>query len=367
MSATPLNLLLVVVFLNYIIFPIHCHLCIQKYVKLDNYSALDLPSRPTVVNVDIDLFNLANIDETRRSFMVHMWMILSWIDPRLSGQYPVKGNCTQMAIKLGDTSLEDIWIPDIIFLRSTADLSKHLYRENILKIGNNGEVKLEFQVYAVFGCPMDFTGYPHDEFKCPIMIESKYHKADDMIFNSSIESNYLYNNLNGNTTGNRPFHLTVEGVEDYMSPLNYSVSGIVIRMSRITWSYYINAYLPAVILVLASNISFLIPPENIPGRMSLIVTILLMFITSYNYIRGVTPLVSKISYLDVWSIGCILFVTMALFEYAIIIHIRFKSTECDEKLKARCQKLDSAAAMVSISLYMTFICIYFTIANKAKE
>ena len=68
--------------------------------------------------------------------------------------------------------------------------------------------------------------------------------------------------------------------------------------------------------------------------------------------------------LDVWSIGCILFVTMALFEYALILNVRFNSPECDERLKARCHRLDSAASIVSISLYMIFVIIYFVIANR---
>ena len=193
-------------------------------------------------------------------------------------------------------------------------------------------------------------------------MESKYYKAEDMVFNSTLKVHKLFN-----LSADSPFHPTVEGVEDYMSTMNTSASRIVIHMSRITMPYITSSYLPSIILVLAINISFFIPPDNIPGRMSLLVTILLMFINNYGYIRGSTPLVSKISYLDVWSIGCIMFVTMALFEYGIIIHIRFKSTECTEKLKAICHKLDNAAALVSISLYVIFISIYFTIANQAKE
>ena len=132
-------------------------------------------------------------------------------------------------------------------------------------------------------------------------------------------------------------------------------------------TYFISAYLPSILLILATHISFFIPPDNIPGRMSLIVTILLMFINNYAYVRGAIPLVSEISMLDVWCISCILFVTMALFEYALILNVRFNSTECDERLKARCHKLDGAASIVSISLYVTFITIYFVIANKGKD
>jgi hypothetical protein len=41
----------------------------------------------------------------------------------------------------------------------------------------------------------------------------------------------------------------------------------------------INVYFPSSILVVASWVSFLIPPELVPGRMSLLVTVLLMLIS----------------------------------------------------------------------------------------
>ena len=165
--------------------------------------------------------------------------------------------------------------------------------------------------------------------------------------------------------GNSPFLLKVMGGED-VQVMNYSVSVITIHMSRITTPYFISTYVPSAILVFASKISFHIPPENIPGRMSLLVTILLMFINTFGNVRNDTPLVSAISYLDVWCMVCIVFITIALFEYAVIIHIRFISTDSEARVKARCRKLDITALVVFTSLYLTFICSYFivTFSNK---
>lgn len=205
-----------------------------------------------------------------------------------------------------------------------------------------------------------FSGYPHDSFYCPIEVESKYHRVKDLVFRSKLNVHDMFNT----STSNSPFDVTAGRVEDCITSMSRSYSNIILHMSRNTMTYFISAYLPCILLILATHISFFIPPDNIPGRMSLIVTILLMFLNNYGNIRNATPLVSKISMLDVWSIGCILFVTMALFEYAIILNVRFNSTECDERLKARCHKLDSAASVVSISLYMIFVIIYFAIANQ---
>ena len=205
-----------------------------------------------------------------------------------------------------------------------------------------------------------FRRYPHDSFNCGIEIQSKYLTADDLILNSNYElSRTFYKKVNG---GNSPFHLNVTGIED-CEELELSTSVLNIHMSRIITPYLISTYGPSLILVSASKISFHIPPENIPGRMSLLVTILLMFINTFNNVRDETPSVSTISYLDAWCMVCIVFITMALGEYAIIIRFRFRSTDSEARVKARCRKLDIIASMVSTFLFVAFIVIYFIVAT----
>ena len=158
MSRSNLELLLLIFCLNRMICLSHGHLCIQKSLQLQNYSVLELPGHPTVLNIEFNLFNLMDINEASQTFSLRMWLSMSWIDPRLSGQYPLKGNCTKVAVKLNEDTSGNIWLPDITFVRSTADLNKQLYDKNILYMGDNGKATLEFQIYATFGCPMDFTG-----------------------------------------------------------------------------------------------------------------------------------------------------------------------------------------------------------------
>ena len=158
MPRSNLGLLLLVVCLNCYICLSHGHLCIQKSLKLQNYSALELPGHPTILNIEFNLFNLMDINEASRTFSLRMWLSINWIDPRLTGQYPHKGNCTQVAVKLNEETFGDIWLPDITSIRSTTDLNKQLYDKNILYMGENGKVTLEFQNDATYRCPMDFTG-----------------------------------------------------------------------------------------------------------------------------------------------------------------------------------------------------------------
>ena len=56
----------------------------------------------------------------------------------------------------------------------------------------------------------------------------------------------------------------------------------------ISFNYYINAYILG-LFVVVSWISFLVNPEVIPGRMTLLVTIFLVLINIFNTIQTNSP------------------------------------------------------------------------------
>ena len=353
-------LLVAVVLLHYLVCPIHSHLCKQKFVKPENYSALDLPSRPIVVNVDMKLKNLVDIDETRKQFHAKLWLNIWWTDQRLKGDYPLKENCSLMLVKLNKENLNDIWLPEIGFARTSYNIYDN-FDKAPFNIAMNGNVSTNMSVSAIFDCLMDFKRYPHDDFNCTIRIVSTLLRTDDLILKSTLKVGGGFYNKRNKSLGNSQFELDVMGIEDYDKRM-FSSSVITIRMSRITTHYLISTYAPSAILVFASKISFSIPPENIPGRMALLVTILLMLINMFGDVRDDTPLKSAISYLDVWFMVWIVFVTGVLFEYAAIIRIRFMSTDSEATVKARCRKLDIKAELGFTALYLAFIVTYFLLA-----
>ena len=59
----------------------------------------------------------------------------------------------------------------------------------------------------------------------------------------------------------------------------YSLSGVEIHLHRQLQPFVLNVFFPSGVLVVISFVSFLIPVDQLPGRMSLIVTTFLMLIT----------------------------------------------------------------------------------------
>ena len=84
---------------------------------------------------------------------------------------------------------------------------------------------------------------------------------------------------------------------------------------------------------------FLIPSDLVPGRMSLLITTLLMLINISASAREKSPVSDTFSLIDLWLLTCTIFVAMALFEYAIVIQIRYSSEYRGQP--SRCTKVSS--------------------------
>ena len=63
-------------------------------------------------------------------------------------------------------------------------------------------------------------------------------------------------------------------------PGNYSVTGFEMVLTRRMSHYMITYYLPSSLFVVVSWTSFLIPSEDIQGRMALLVTLFLVLVSS---------------------------------------------------------------------------------------
>ena len=69
--------------------------------------------------------------------------------------------------------------------------------------------------------------------------------------------------------------------------------------------------------------SFLIPPALVAGRMSLLTIDLLMLVNISWSAREAAPVSASLSLLDLWLLACTVFVALALFEYAIVVKMKY--------------------------------------------
>ena len=77
---------------------------------------------------------------------------------------------------------------------------------------------------------------------------------------------------------------------------------------------------PCMLMVITSWISFTVDSAAVPGRLGLLLTLLLMMINLNNSVSSTIPKSTKVTPLTVWIMVSIGFVSFALLEYAVILY-----------------------------------------------
>nr|CAD7453774.1 unnamed protein product [Timema tahoe] len=96
---------------------------------------------------------------------------------------------------------------------------------------------------------------------------------------------------------------------------NSSTLRLYLTLDRELTPHLLETYLPTGLFVIISWGSFTVKPENVPGRMVLLVTNLLSLVTLFESVRNNSPAAMGIKCMDVWLVACILFIFLALVEY----------------------------------------------------
>lgn len=82
--------------------------------------------------------------------------------------------------------------------------------------------------------------------------------------------------------------------------------------------FLIQVYVPSILIVILSWVSFWINVDASPARVSIGLLTVLTTTTMSSGARATLPRVSYIKAIDVWMIICLLFVFLSLIEYAVV-------------------------------------------------
>ena len=150
---------------------------------------------------------------------------------------------------------------------------------------------------------------------CPFELISTTDPIQEMILN--IKSVQFL--LEGSTTTNTctEYACSVRSFQrqrTFVNELNqtYSTAGFELILERNFLKYIISYYMKSGLLVASSWISFVIPPDVIPGRMALLITLLLALINLSGTVIDKRPSTKNTTILEIWMFICTSYVWAAL-------------------------------------------------------
>ena len=164
------------------------------------------------------------------------------------------------------------------------------------------------------------SSLPHTLQVCHLHMTSYSTDISGMRFRLKELSRNKYT-INNTTHANIAYRQEFLPVERNVSliGLTYSVVGVKVILNRYYSQYILSYYFTSIILVSVSWISFMIPPEVVPGRMTLLITLLLVMVNLLGTIIRTQPPSNSSTLLVAWIIACIFHITAAVFAYAALL------------------------------------------------
>ncbi|XP_017779752.1 PREDICTED: glutamate-gated chloride channel isoform X6 [Nicrophorus vespilloides] len=282
------------------------------------------------VNVSVLLLSLASPDESSLKYEVEFLLQQQWYDPRL--RY---SNLSKYDHLNAIHHHDDIWLPDTYFIMH-GDFKDPLIPVHFsLKIFRNGSVTYLMRRHLILSCQGSLNIFPFDDPLCSFAMESisyeqtaiKYvWKNDEEILRKSPSLTTLNAYLIENQTIICPTKSSWRG--------NYSCLKVDLKFTRDRAFYFTTVFIPGIILVTSSFITFWLEWNAVPARVMIAdalcpnlfsrpagVTTMLNFFTTSNGFRSTLPVVSNLTAMNVWDGVCMCFIYASLLEFVCVNYV----------------------------------------------
>nr|XP_020447736.1 gamma-aminobutyric acid receptor subunit gamma-3-like isoform X2 [Monopterus albus] len=252
--------------------------------------------------------------QTLEEYQIDIIFAQTWVDTRL------RYNSSSMRIlTLNSNMVGLIWLPDTIFRNSkTADSHWITMPNQLLRIWNNGKILYTLRMTINAECQLQLHNFPMDEHSCPLVFSSYGYPRDEIVYkwkrNSVETSDQKYWRL---------YQFDFMGLRNTTDVLtttagDYVLMTVYFDLSRRMGYFTIQTYIPCILTVVLSWVSFWIKSDASPARVALGITTVLTMTTLSTVARNSLPRVSYVTAMDLFVTVCFLFVFAAMIEYAML-------------------------------------------------
>ncbi|XP_045513049.1 glutamate-gated chloride channel isoform X19 [Pieris napi] len=292
---------------------------LDNLLKNSRYDKRLLPPVDGVltVNVSVLLLSLASPDESSLKYEVEFLLQQQWYDPRL--RY---SNQSHYDFLNAIHHHEDIWLPDTYFIMHGDFKDPIIPMHFALRIYRNGTINYLMRRHLILSCQGRLNIFPFDDPLCSFALESISYeqsaityvwKNDEDTLRKSPSLTTLNAYLIQNQTIPCPIKASWRG--------NYSCLRVDLIFTRDRSFYFTTVFIPGIILVTSSFITFWLEWNAVPARVMIGVTTMLNFFTTSNGFRSTLPVVSNLTAMNVWDGVCMCFIYASLLEFVCVNYV----------------------------------------------
>ncbi|XP_069825831.1 gamma-aminobutyric acid receptor subunit alpha-6 [Dendropsophus ebraccatus] len=248
----------------------------------------------------------------------------TWIDERLKFDGPPE------ILRLNNLMVSKIWTPDTFFRNGKRSISHNMTTPNkLFRIMQNGTILYTMRLTIKAECPMRLMNFPMDGHACPLKFGSYAYPKSEIIYTwkkgplYSVEvpeesSSLLQYDLIGQTVSSETLKSNTG---------EYVVMTVHFHLQRKMGYFVIQTYIPCIMTVILSQVSFWINKESVPARTVFGITTVLTMTTLSISARHSFPKVSYATAMDWFIAVCFAFVFSALIEFAAVNYFTNRETQ----------------------------------------
>ncbi|XP_014255214.1 gamma-aminobutyric acid receptor subunit beta-like [Cimex lectularius] len=281
---------------------------------LDGYDIRLRPNfggEPLIVGMDLTIASFDSISEVNMDYTITMYLNQYWKDERLTFSQDDE------VLTLSGDFAEKIWVPDTFFANDkNSFLHDVTERNKLVRLNGDGSITYGMRFTTTLACMMDLHYYPLDSQNCTVEIESYGYTVSDVVM-------YWMNTpVRGVEEAELP-QFTIIGYEtndrkEELATGVYQRLSLSFKLQRNIGYFVFQTYLPSILIVMLSWVSFWINHEATSARVALGITTVLTMTTISTGVRSSLPRISYVKAIDIYLVMCFVFVFAALLEYAAV-------------------------------------------------
>uniref|UniRef100_A0A8D0HLP1 Gamma-aminobutyric acid receptor subunit beta-1 n=1 Tax=Sphenodon punctatus TaxID=8508 RepID=A0A8D0HLP1_SPHPU len=308
---------------------------------------------------------LVSHDQNMMDYTLTMYFQQSWRDKRLSY------SGIPLNLTLDNRVADQLWVPDTYFLNDKKSFVHGVTVKNrMIRLHPDGTVLYGLRITTTAACMMDLRRYPLDEQNCTLEIESYGYTTDDIEF--------YWNGGESAVTGVTNIELPQFSIIDYKMVSKrvvfttgaYPRLSLSFRLKRDIGYFILQTYMPSTLITILSWVSFWINYDASAARVALGITTVLTMTTISTHLRETLPKIAYVKAIDIYLMGCFVFVFLALLEYAVVNYIFFgKGPQRQKKAakKATSEKEKLGMNKVQVDAHGNILLTTFEIRNEVHS
>ncbi|KAK6487235.1 gamma-aminobutyric acid receptor subunit beta-3 isoform X4 [Huso huso] len=297
----------------------------------------DFGGPPVAVGMSIDVASIDMVSEVNMDYTLTMYFQQYWRDKRLAY------SGIPLNLTLDNRVADQLWVPDTYFLNDKKSFVHGVTVKNrMIRLHPDGTVLYGLRITTTAACMMDLRRYPLDEQNCTLEIESYGYTTDDIGF--------YWRGGDSAVTGVGRIELPQFSIVEYrlvsrnvvFATGAYPRLSLSFKLKRNIGYFILQTYMPSILITILSWVSFWINYDASAARVALGITTVLTMTTINTHLRETLPKIPYVKAIDMYLMGCFVFVFLALLEYAFVNYIFFgRGPQLQKKLAEKIEKANN--------------------------